>query len=305
MTWAFDVTSNIPRITQSGTDSGLGGIATAINDLPAVARSTAYLTTGATSMRKPPAANGMWYRCSTAGTTAATAPTYNPVVGRTTTDGPAVFTAFKAPDIQSLGTTNLYYMPAVRFQVLGALTNANPQQQTFHCLDLFLVGAGSNFISGQWASDGVTPLWSGTHFTTTRTTTSGADPSAFFTQSGSQFTFIGGEVQCSGGVLFEFGTTPRSYLTRWRGSKEFGASSSRFRSYSTTAIFQDVETYDFAFDLFRMPTVPPSIRARGAEYVYQYVGSASGGVDAKFAAYSLENPSGTFDFDNWGCGWVS
>ena len=53
-----------------------------------------------------------------------------------------------------------------------------------------------------------------------------------------------------------------------------------------------------------MPTVPPSIRARGSEYVYQYVGSSAGGVDAKFAASNLENPSGAFAFDNYGSGWV-
>jgi len=150
----------------------------------------------------------------------------------------------------------------------------------------------------------VTPLWSGVHFATTRANASGADPSAFFMQNGAQCTLIGGEVQCSGGVSFDNGTTPRSYLTRWRGTKEFGASSSRFRSYTANAIFEDVETYDFAFDLFRMPTVPPSIRARGSEYVYQYVGLAFGGEDAKFAAYTLENPNGTYDFDNFASGWV-
>jgi hypothetical protein len=301
MAWAFDVTSNIPRLTQSGTDSGLGGIATAINALPRVTVSTAYTTS---VMRKPPVDNGMWYRCSVAGTTAATAPTYNPALGSTTFDGTARFVAFKAPDIQTLGTTNFYYMPDVRMNITGALTNANPQQQSFLAFDVFVTGASANFISGAWANDGVTPLWDGVHFATTRTTTSGAVPIAFFTQAGSQCTFIGGEVQCSGGVEFAFGTTPRSYLTRWRATKEFGASSSRFRSSSTTAIFQDVEAYDFAFDLFRMPTTPPSIRARGSEYTYQYVGAAAGGVDAKFVASNIENPNGTYDFDNWGCGWV-
>lgn len=34
MAFAFDVTSGIPRLTQSGTDTGLGGIATATNALP-------------------------------------------------------------------------------------------------------------------------------------------------------------------------------------------------------------------------------------------------------------------------------
>ncbi len=44
MTWAFDVASNIPRLNQSGTETGLAGIATAIGALPSVARSTAYTT---------------------------------------------------------------------------------------------------------------------------------------------------------------------------------------------------------------------------------------------------------------------
>jgi hypothetical protein len=299
MAFAFDVTSGIPRLTQSGTDTGLGGIATAINAVATVARSTAYTTA---MLRKPPTPTGFWYRCSTAGTTASTAPTYGTTDGGTTTDGTSIWTAFKAPDVQTLGTTNHYYMPAIRVQITGTLTNTNPQQQNFHCLDLFIVAG--NFISGAWASDGVTPRWDGVHFATTRTTTSGADPSAFFIQNNGQCTFIGGEVQCSGGVSFDSGTTPRSYKTRWRGTKEFGASSSRFRSYTTNAIFQDVEAYDFAFDLFRMPTVAPSIKAIGSEYVYQYVGAAFGGADAKFSASALENPDGTYDFDNFASGWV-
>jgi hypothetical protein len=301
MAWAFDVVSNIPRLTQSGTDSGLAGIATAINAVATVARS---VSVAAGQIRKPPAANGLWYRCTTAGTTAATAPLYNASEGSSTTDGTAVFNAFLAPIVRSLGTTNHYFMPAVRVQITGALTNANPQQQNFTCLDLIVTGASANFISGAWASDGVTPLWNGVHFTTVRSSTSGALGDGMYLQAGAQFTFIGGEVQTAAGVTFDAGTTPRCYLTRWRNTKEYGGSSARFRSSATAAIFQDVEAYDFAFDLFRMPTNPPSIRARGSEYTYQYVGSAAGGVDAKFAASNLENPNGAYDFDNWGCGWV-
>jgi hypothetical protein len=301
MAWSFDVTSNIPRLTQSGTDGNLGGMATAINAVATVARSTS-IAVG--QIRKPPAANGLWYRCTTAGTTAATAPLYNTVEGGSTTDGTAVFNAFLAPIVRSLGTSNHYFMPAVRVQITGALTNANPQQQNFTCLDLIVTGASANFISGAWANDGVTPLWNGVHFTTVRSSTSGALGDSMYLQNGAQFTFIGGEVQTAAGVTFDAGTTPRSYLTRWRNTKEYGGSSARFRSYTTTAIFQNVEAYDFAFDLFRMPTVPPSIRARGSEYTFQYVGSAAGGIDAKFAASNLENPNGAYDFDNWGCGWV-
>lgn len=299
MTWSFDVASNIPRLNQSGTDTGLAGIATAIAALPSVARSTAYTTA---QMVKPPIPTGFWYRCSTAGTTAATAPTYGTTLAGTTTDGTAVFTAFKAPDIQTLGTTNHYYIPDIRMAINGTLTNANVQQQNFTCYDLIIYGG--NFTSGAWSSDGVTPLWDGLHFASVRTSGSGADGVGMALQAGGQFTFIGGEVQTANGVTFDNGTTPRSYYTRWRNTREYGASSARFRSYTTLAIFQNVETYDFAFDLFRMPTVAPSIKARGAEYVYQYVGSLAGGTDAKFAASNLENVNGTYDFDNYSGGWV-
>jgi hypothetical protein len=299
MAFAFDVTSNIPRLSQSGTDTGLSGIDTAITAVAIVARSTAYTTA---MLRKPPTPTGFWYRCSTAGTTAATAPTYGTTLGGTTTDGTSVWTAFKAPDVQTLGTTNHYYMPDIRVAINGTLTNANPQQQNFTCLDLIIYTG--NFTSGAWASDGVTPLWDGLHFAAIRSSTSGADGNSMYLQSGGQFTFIGGEVQTGGGVSFENNTTPRSYYTRWRNTKEYGPSSARFRSSTTLAIFQNVETYDFAFDLFRMPTVAPSIKSRGSEYIYQYVGALAGGADAKFAASALENLNGTYDFDNYSGGWV-
>lgn len=298
MAWSFDVASNIPRLNQSGTEVGLAGIATAIGALATVARSTAYTTA---QMIKPPTPTGFWYRCSTAGTTAATAPTYGTTLAGTTTDGTAVFTAFKAPDIQTLGTTNHYYMPDIRMAINGTLTNANVQQQNFTCLDLIIFTG--NFTSGAWATDGVTPLYDGVHFCAIRSSTSGADGNSMSLQNGGQFTFIGGEVQTGGGVTFDNGTTPRSYYTRWRNTKEYGASSARFRSSTVNAIFQNVEAYDFAFDLFRMPTVAPSIKARGAEYVYQYVGAGAGGADAKFSASSLENVDGTYDFDNYFGGW--
>jgi hypothetical protein len=257
-------------------------------------------------MRKPPVDNGMWYRCSVAGTTAATAPTYNPVVGSTTTDGTAQFVAFLAPDVRTLGTANHYYMPQFRFNVTGTLTNANPQQQNFTCWDLILSATGSSFTSGQWASDGVTPLYDGLHFCATRVGANGPDDSTggFQLQLNSQCTFIGGEVQVAGAVGFAVNSTPRSYQTRWRNTKDWGGvTSSRFRSYSTTAIFRDCEFFDMAFDLFRMPA-EFSVKARGSEYLAQYVGAAFGGADARFVASNLENVDGIFDFDNFASGWV-
>ena len=303
MTWSFSVTSGIPQISQSGTDSGLAGIATAITAQATVARSTAYTTS---QMVKPPTPTGFWYRCSTAGTTAATAPTYGTTLGGTTTDGTAVFTAFRAPDVLSLGTQNHYYMPDFRFAINGTLTNANPQIQTFTCWDLIQYGAASIFTSGAWAADGVTPLYDGLHFAATRVSFNGSDNSSggLQLQNVAQFTFIGGEVQVAGAIGFAAGTTPRSYYTRWRNTKQWGGvSSTRVRSYSNTAIFRSCEFYDIAYDLFQMPA-EFSVKARKSEYVAQYVGSYAGGVDAYFKASALENVDGSYDFDNYGNGYV-
>jgi hypothetical protein len=301
MAFAFDVVSGVPRITQTGTDANLGGMATAINAVATVARSTAV---AAGAILRPPAANGLWYRCTTAGTTAATAPLYNTVEGGSTTDGTAVFNAFLAPVIRTIAGGNHYYMPSVRVQINGTLTNANPQQNTFTCFDVEM--SGGNWTSGAYASDGVTPLWNGLHFCAMRQGSAGAEESdgGLRLLSGAQFTFIGGEVQVGGSIVFNSGTTPRTYQTRWRNSREFGASSARIRNKTANAIFSQVELFDIAFDLFVMPTTAPSIKARGSEYLYQYVGSPFGGADARFVALDLENPSGQFDFDNFGSGWV-
>jgi hypothetical protein len=301
MAFAFDVTSGIPRLTQSGTDTGLGGIATAINAVATVARSTAY---AAGTILRPPAANGLWYRCSTAGTTAVTAPLYNASEGGSTTDGTAVFVSFLAPIIRTIGGTNHYYMPSVRMQINGTLTNANPQQNSFTCFDVEM--NGGNWTSGTWASDGTTPLWDGVHFTAMRQGSAGAEESdgGLRLSNGAQFTFRGGEVQVGGSIVFNDNTIPRTYQTRWRNVREFGATSARIRNKTTLAIFEQIELFDIAFDLFKMPTVAPSIKARGSEYIYQYVGSPFGGADAKFAAFDLDNPNGTYDFDNFGSGWV-
>jgi hypothetical protein len=301
MPFAFDVVSGVPRITQTGTDANLGGMATAINAVATVARSTAV---AAGAILRPPAANGLWYRCTTAGTTAASAPLYNTVEGGSTTDGTAIFNAFLAPVIRTIAGGNHYYMPSVRVQINGTLTNANPQQNNFTCFDVEM--AGGNWTSGTYASDSVTPLWNGLHFCAMRQGSAGAEESdgGLRLLSGAQFTFIGGEVQVAGSIVFNSGTTPRTYGTRWRNSREFGASSARIRNKTANAIFSQIELFDIAFDLFVMPTTAPSIKARGSEYLYQYVGSQFGGADARFVAFDLENPSGQFDFDNFGSGWV-
>jgi hypothetical protein len=301
MAFAFDVVSGVVRLRQTGTDTSYGGIATAINAVATVARSTAY---AAGAIVRPPAANGLWYRCATAGTTAATAPTYGTTEGANTTDGTAIFNAFLAPITRTIAGGNHYYMPSVRMQIDGTLTNTNPQQNTFTCFDVEM--NGGNWTSGAYASDGVTPLWNGTHFIAMRQGSAGAEESdgGLRTSNNAQFTFIGGEVQVGGSIVFNSGTTPRTYGTRWRNSREFGATSARIRNKTANAIFSQIELFDIAFDLFVMPTFAPSIKARGSEYLYQYVGSQFGGADARFVAFDLENPNGQFDFDNFGSGWV-
>lgn len=299
MSFSFDVTSNIPRITQSGTDNNLDGITTAINAVPTVARSTAYTTT---QMVKPPTPTGFWYRCSTAGTSSATAPTFGTTDGGTTTDGTAVFTAFKAPDIQLVGTKSNYYMPAVRVEITGTLTNANSQISTFTCREIILSGS-ANFTSGAWASDGVTPLYSGLHFATTALTANNTTPS--IQVSAGTMTLIGGEVQSSAAVQISVGGAKiLSYYTRWKSTRIIGGvSSNRFRAYSSTSVFRNCEFYDMAYDLFVMPQ-EFSVVARDSEYVAQYVGADYGGVNALFKAYALNNPDGSYDFDNFSGGYV-
>jgi hypothetical protein len=301
MAFAFDVVSGVPRLTQTGTDANLSGMATAINAVATVARSTAY---AAGVILRPPTPTGLWYRCATAGTTAATAPTYGTTEGGNTTDGTAIFNAFLAPIIRTIAGGNHYYMPSVRMQINGTLTNTNPQQNTFTCFDIEM--NGGNWTSGAYASDGVTPLWNGVHFIAMRQGSAGAEESdgGLRLVNGAQFTFIGGEVQVAGSIVFNTNTIPRTYGTRWRNSREFGASSARIRSKTTLAIFSNIELFDIAYDLFVMPTFAPSIKARGSEYLYQYVGSQFGGADARFVAFDLENPNGQFDFDNFGSGWV-
>lgn len=300
MAFAFDVTSNIPRITQSGTDTNLDGITTAINAVLVVSRSTAVNTT---MLRKPPTPTGFWYRCSTAGTTAATAPTYGTTLGGNTIDGTSVWVAFKAPDIQLIGTKSHYYMPDVRMNITGSLTNANNQISSFTCLDIFISAGGASFTSGAWASDGVTPLYNGLHFTTVQINGNNTIPSINI-QAGTM-TLIGGEVQTAAAVSISgAGAKVLSYYTQWRSTKIIGGvSSNRFRAYSATSVFRDCEFYDMAYDLFVMPQ-EFSVVARDSEYVAQYVGGAYGGTDAYFKASALQNPNGSYDFDNYSGGYV-
>ena len=119
MAFAFGVSGGIPEIKQTGSDvanDAYVGINTAFNAVATIGRNTAYNTS---QILKPLIQNGMWFRCSTAGTTAAAAPVYTSIEGNTVTDGTAVFTAVLAPQVINLGTGNFYFMPRFRFRYEG------------------------------------------------------------------------------------------------------------------------------------------------------------------------------------------
>ena len=298
MAFAFSVVGNIPTLTQTGTDGNLLGISNAITAVPTVARNTAYTTA---QLVKPPTPNGLWYRCSTAGTTSATAPTYGTTEAGTTTDGTAVFTAFFAPDQRNIIGGFMYYMPGVDVLVNGTLTNQNPAQGTFASRRLIVSGT---FTSGRFAADGVTPLNNGVHYMSLRPDADGAGPpgnltvaSGGITPTGN-VTFIGGELHLTGAWTVQAGAQNKYYYTRFRSGRV-----ARFRNQSSLTVLRECEFYNFSFDRFASAT-EFTVKCRASEYVFQYIGSAILGTDAKFTASNIENLDGTNAVDNYTAGWV-
>ena len=199
----------------------------------------------------------------------------------------------------------LYYMPTLRLVVSGTITIADPSKNTFIASRLSVPSTGI-FSSGSFASDGVTPLYSGTHFVCVDGTqaSAGFDGTASLeVNTSGSFTAIGGQYLLAGGVFYANAAIIREYSAKYVSTKTYGGASVRIRSYSTNIIKRNCEHYDAAFDLFRMPD-EFSVKCFGAEYVAQYVGSLGGGADAKFVASALSNTDGSADFDNWGVGWV-
>lgn len=119
MAFTFSFSGTEYRLNQTGTDTNLTGIATAVTAIPTVTRSTAY-TVG--TILKPPTKNGMWHRCSVAGTTSGTAPTYSLTVGGSTVDGTATFIAFREPEIYTMGNVTVYEIVEATLYVNGTLT---------------------------------------------------------------------------------------------------------------------------------------------------------------------------------------
>ncbi len=119
--------------TQSGTDANLSGLETAINAVAAVATSTAY---SLGNIRKHPTA-GLWLQCTTAGTSAGSAPTYTQTIDATTADGTAVWTTRKAPTVVVTGTTgNIhkeYKLETFQLNITGTQTfDPDAEQLTFN-----------------------------------------------------------------------------------------------------------------------------------------------------------------------------
>lgn len=131
---AFTIYGQTVSQTAGTTDADLSALVTLINGIATVARSTAY-TVG--QVVRPPAANGFMYRCSVAGTTAASAPTFGTTEAGTTVDGTATFVAHEQMQAMTTGSgSDLYRIVSLgsfRIYCAGALTvnGATPELLAF------------------------------------------------------------------------------------------------------------------------------------------------------------------------------
>jgi hypothetical protein len=204
------------------------------------------------------------------------------------------------------GDGYLYYCPTLRLNIAGTLTIADPSKDYPIAFAVRVQGTGV-YTSGTFASDGVTPKTTGTHFVSAGLSTKGPDVitnSAFGVATGGQATFIGGNYTLNGGVFYANGAVIRDYGVDKFTSTGFAATSARIRSYSSNVIMRKCRHYDLAMDMFRMP-IEFSVQAIAAEWLTTYVGSSfGGGTDAKFTAYTPDNVDGPVTIDNYGGGWV-
>lgn len=300
MSFAISVVSSIPTITQSGTDTSWAGIDTMIAAVATVAMVTTY---SVDDIRKPPAANGAWYRCTTAGTTAGAAPLYNPASGSTTTDGTAVFTAFLAPYSLVMGDLKQYYCSECRGNITGTLTISDPAKES-PIFRRFTTASTANYTSGTFAVDGVTPKTNGTHFTWLEKGSIGGNPNANEVETWDGAWDIRGGTIAQGGPSKPNGSGPMVFTgVTVVASAAFGASSTRWRNYCANLQMKSCKTYDMAVDFFNMPT-SFDVKGFGSEYVCQYVGGQYGGTDQLLTITALSNVDGTYDFDNFSTGWI-
>jgi hypothetical protein len=205
----------------------------------------------------------------------------------------------------SMGEGFLYYCPTLLIRINGTVTVADPSKSTVIPYAIQIGGTG-NYTSGSFAADGVTPKSSGIHFQAFGFNNQMSDTvagAAFGVDPGGRATLIGGSYYVNGSITYANGAIIREYGVDKYATRGYGAGSVRVRAFATDVILRNTRHYDIAYDLFRMPT-EFSAKAFGSEYLMQYVGAVAGGTDAKFVAYAPSNVDGTYDFDNYGAGWV-
>ena len=292
-----NISATQSTLTQSATDTSWSGIETAVNALPIVARNTAY-TVGA--IVKPTVANGYLYRCTTAGTSGASEPQFITTAGSLTTDGTAVFFAFFAPKITIEGDGRIYECATYDVVINGTLTIANPMLQTIVCRR-WTTSATAIYTSGTFMLDGFTPKFDGVHF---KTVMKGANDFSEVSTWAGTWNIRGGRIQIAASVKLD-GDLPMIFTTVTFTSSATWSRSIRFRAYATQLRFlRECRLYNIAYDAFK---IPPEINAKGfaSEYLLEYVGSSAGGTDSKMVVTALSvQDSTSFDFDNYGGGWV-
>jgi hypothetical protein len=205
----------------------------------------------------------------------------------------------------SMGEGFLYYCPTLLIRINGTVTIADPSKSTVIPYAIQIGGTG-NYTSGSFAADGVTPKSSGIHFQAFGFNNQMSDTvagAAFGVDPSGRATLIGGSYYVNGSITYANGAIIREYGVDKYATRGYGAGSVRVRAFATDVILRNTRHYDIAYDLFRMPT-EFSAKAFGSEYLMQYVGAVAGGTDAKFVAYAPSNVDGTYDFDNYGAGWV-
>ena len=253
MTFAITNTDAVrSTLTQSGTDTAAAnawaGIETAVNAVAVSARSAVY---SAGAYMRPTVANGFLYRCTVAGTSAATEPQFGTTAGGITADGTASFFAFFAPVITVNGDRKTYHCPSYDFVINGTLTITNPMLETITCRT-WATGAAAVYTSGTFMVDGVTPKFAGIHFTTTL---KGAQDFPEVSTWAGTWNIRGGTIQLAASIRPD-STLPQIFTTVTFTSSALWARSIRFRAYSTALEFRnECRFYNIAYDAFRIPPV--------------------------------------------------
>lgn len=231
------------------------------------------------------------------------------VITQTGTDTSLPTAAIAGVTLIANGDGVISSFPSMILNITGTLTIADPSKNTFICAAVRVLNGG-NYTSGTFCADGVTPKTGGVHFIAvgvSDTFPRGINTGSLEVQSGGQIKLIGGSYYVSGGITYLAGATNIEEIdVSAVASRAFGGGSSRI-FYGTPNISKtNCRHYDLGMDLFQKPSAgrPNTVKAFGAEYVSQYVGSPNGGSSTRYIASALSNQDGIFDFDNYGGGWV-